>query len=55
MGLPYYTKDVSGSSGKTRIVVLGSGWGAMSFVKSFQESMTDRYELLLVSPRNYFV
>ncbi|GAB4815644.1 hypothetical protein N2152v2_002690 [Parachlorella kessleri] len=55
LGLPMYDKAASGALGKTRIVILGSGWGAMSFVKRFEESATERYELILVSPRNYFV
>lgn len=37
------------------MVVLGSGWAAMSFIKSWNESLSDKYELVLVSPRNYFV
>ena len=37
------------------MVVLGSGWAAMSFIKSWNESLSERYELVLVSPRNYFV
>ena len=55
LGLPMYDKAASGALGKTRIVILGSGWGAMSFIKRFEESATDRYEIILVSPRNYFV
>jgi NADH:ubiquinone reductase (non-electrogenic) len=43
------------SNGKQRVVVLGSGWAAMSFIKSWSESLSDKYELVLVSPRNYFV
>jgi hypothetical protein len=54
-GLSMYDKNASGATGKTRLVVLGSGWGAMSFIKRFQESMTEQYELILLSPRNYFV
>jgi hypothetical protein len=43
-------------AGKTRVVVLGSGWAAMSFVKAWDAAaLSDRYELTLVSPRNYFV
>lgn len=43
------------SSTKTRVVVLGSGWGAMSFIKAWDASLADKYELILLSPRNYFV
>ncbi len=42
-------------NGKQRVVVLGSGWAAMSFVKSWDESLSSKYELVLLSPRNYFV
>lgn len=55
MGLPIYTKAVAGTTDKTRVVVLGTGWGAMSMIKSWRESLSDKYELILVSPRNYFV
>lgn len=43
------------SNGKQRVVVLGSGWAATSFIKAWDESLSDKYELVLVSPRNYFV
>ena len=43
------------ANGKQRVVVLGSGWAAMSFIKSWNESLSSKYELVLVSPRNYFV
>lgn len=39
--------------GRKKVVVLGSGWGAISFVKSLQESTP--YDVVLVSPRNYFL
>lgn len=39
--------------GKKRVVVLGSGWGAISFVKSLEQSAP--YDVTLVSPRNYFL
>ncbi|KAK9866900.1 hypothetical protein WJX84_011085 [Apatococcus fuscideae] len=45
------TKDID----RPRVVVLGSGWGAMSFVKAFNKNDSNKYELLLVSPRNYFL
>ncbi len=50
-----YDKAAAGTTHKTRVVVLGSGWGAMSFVKAFTPEMAERYELILLSPRNYFV
>lgn len=37
---------------KPRIVVLGSGWGAYSFLKTVDASM---YDVTVVSPRNYFL
>jgi len=39
--------------GKRRVVVLGSGWGAISFVKSLESK--GPYDVTLVSPRNYFL
>lgn len=38
---------------RRKIVVLGSGWGAISFVKSLRKSAP--YDVTLVSPRNYFL
>ena len=46
-----YTR-VSTRDGKKRIVVLGSGWGAASFLKEID---TDLYDVTVVSPRNHFV
>eukprot|EP00889_Picochlorum_renovo_P004962 jgi/Picre1/31992/NNA_007340.t1 len=43
------------ANGKQRVVVLGSGWAAMSFIKAWDASLSSKYELVLVSPRNYFV
>lgn len=43
------------ANGKQRVVVLGSGWAAMSFIKAWDASLASKYELVLVSPRNYFV
>ena len=37
---------------RERIVVLGSGWGAHSFLKTIDASL---YEVIVVSPRNYFL
>ena len=45
-------------SPKIRIVVLGSGWGAASFVKHLDSALfgdEGEYELIIVSPRDYFV
>lgn len=37
---------------KERIVVLGTGWGAVSFLKSVDTSL---YDVTVISPRNYFL
>jgi hypothetical protein len=37
---------------KEKIVVLGTGWGAASFLKDVD---TDRYDVTVISPRNYFL
>jgi len=37
---------------RERIVVLGSGWGAHSFLQSIDAT---KYEVVIVSPRNYFL
>eukprot|EP00873_Tetraselmis_striata_P022253 jgi/Tetstr1/442517/TSEL_030615.t1 len=51
--LPAIQEGAAG--GKPRIVILGSGWGAMSAIKSLKKSVADRYEIVVVSPRNHFV
>ncbi|CAL9731071.1 rotenone-insensitive NADH-ubiquinone oxidoreductase, mitochondrial [Monosporozyma unispora] len=40
------------SDTKPNIVVLGSGWGAISFLKTID---TKKYNVSLISPRNYFL
>jgi len=40
------------SGRKEKIVVLGTGWGAASFVKDVD---TDLYDVIVISPRNYFL
>eukprot|EP00891_Asterochloris_glomerata_P001208 jgi/Astpho2/1208/Aster-08175 len=43
---------------KTRVVVLGSGWGGMSFLRQLDPTLTKadgQYDVTLVSPRNYFL
>lgn len=37
---------------KPTLVVLGSGWGATSFLKGLD---TDEFNLVVISPRNYFL
>ncbi|MEW5317674.1 MAG: hypothetical protein WDW38_008956 [Sanguina aurantia] len=51
----YYSLDASTKTTRPRLVVLGSGWGAMSFIKSLPQTISQKYDLLLVSPRNYFL
>ncbi|PNW69798.1 hypothetical protein CHLRE_19g750547v5 [Chlamydomonas reinhardtii] len=54
----YTTMSLDGQNLKTakpRLVVLGSGWGAMSFLKALPTSISSTYELIVVSPRNYFL
>ncbi|KAK9818387.1 hypothetical protein WJX72_011813 [[Myrmecia] bisecta] len=43
---------------RVRVVVLGSGWGAMSFLRSLSPSLAQGdapFDVTLVSPRNYFL
>jgi hypothetical protein len=40
------------SGKKEKIVVLGTGWGAASFLKGID---TDLYDVTVISPRNYFL
>eukprot|EP00741_Cyanophora_paradoxa_P014974 tig00020830_g14447.t1 len=51
---PSASSATTSSSGrkKQRIVVLGTGWAALPFVKAIDDSL---YEVVMVSPRNYFV
>lgn len=42
----------SSSPPKKKVVILGTGWGGMSFLKSLDSSL---YDVRVVSPRNYFV
>lgn len=37
---------------KKKIVVLGTGWGGMSFLKNLDTSV---YDVVVISPRNYFL
>lgn len=41
-----------GSSEKKTIVILGSGWGAISFLKHIDSV---KYNVVIISPRNYFL
>ena len=44
--------SVPAPSGKPRLVILGSGWGAVSLLKGLDR---DAYEVTVISPRNYFL
>ncbi|KAG0597553.1 hypothetical protein M758_12G003700 [Ceratodon purpureus] len=39
-------------TGKKKVIVLGTGWGGMSFLKNLDSTL---YDVRVVSPRNYFV
>ncbi|KAI0234774.1 NADH:ubiquinone oxidoreductase, partial [Massospora cicadina] len=40
------------AEGRKRVIVLGTGWGSTSLVKSLDPS---EYDVVIVSPRNYFL
>jgi NADH:ubiquinone reductase (non-electrogenic) len=40
---------------RIRVVVVGSGWGACSFIKAMRKDDAQRYDVTLISPRNYFL
>ncbi|KAI9277590.1 hypothetical protein BY458DRAFT_504523 [Sporodiniella umbellata] len=54
--LPVVTHQLDDSvervNNKTHLVVVGSGWGAISFIKSLDK---DQYNVTLVSTNNYFL
>ena len=45
--------EIGTDPAKRTVVILGSGWGAVSFVKSLKKDIP--FEVILVSPRNYFL
>lgn len=47
-----YSTGSSETKLKERVVILGTGWGAASFVKDIDTSV---YDVTVISPRNYFV
>jgi len=50
-----YVREISKPSfegGRKRLVILGSGWGAMSVLKHLEPG---QFEVVVVSPRNYFL
>jgi hypothetical protein len=44
-----YTKN--GRADKPKVVILGTGWGAMSFLQSLDQ---DDIEVTIISPRSFF-
>uniref|UniRef100_A0A383VLR6 NADH:ubiquinone reductase (non-electrogenic) n=1 Tax=Tetradesmus obliquus TaxID=3088 RepID=A0A383VLR6_TETOB len=40
---------------KPRVVVLGSGWASACFFKALPKDIKEKYEVVMVSPRNYFL
>lgn len=49
---PQPPSPFSSQKPKEHLVVLGTGWGAASFLKNID---TDKYDVTVISPRNYFV
>ena len=50
-----YVKEISKPTfegGRKRLIILGSGWGAMSVLKHLEPG---QFEVVVVSPRNYFL
>ncbi|CAG8769505.1 11596_t:CDS:10, partial [Racocetra persica] len=45
-------KDYEVASKRPRIVILGSGWGAVSLIKGLDKN---KYHVTIVSPQNYFL
>ncbi|EIE24243.1 FAD/NAD(P)-binding domain-containing protein [Coccomyxa subellipsoidea C-169] len=46
---PFHCKD------KPTIVILGTGWGAISFLRALKPLHSNQYNVQIVSPRNYFL
>jgi len=44
-----------GAGGKSKVVVLGSGWGAVSFIQGLSEEDASKYDITVVSMRNHFL
>lgn len=53
--IPVYTNVEKGLTTRPRVIVLGSGWGAMSFIKALPSNVRDFYDIVVLSPRNYFL
>ncbi|CAG8468207.1 518_t:CDS:10 [Acaulospora morrowiae] len=48
----HFTDEKDFSIGKPRLVILGSGWGAVSLIKELEK---DKYHVTVISPQNYFL
>ena len=42
-------------TGKPRVIVLGTGWGSISFLKALSKKQVEMYDFIVISPRNYFL
>jgi len=47
----FYPSEVEAVTDRKKVVVLGTGWAATSFMKNLD---SPKYEVQVVSPRNYF-
>merc|ERR1711871_1264765 len=53
MGQPFRSKiPADQRKDRPRVVILGSGWGALSMLRKLH---TDKYQVTIVSPRNFFL
>lgn len=43
------------SGRRPKVVILGSGWGAATFLKGLSEKEAQMYDITVVSPRNFFL
>lgn len=54
--MPVHVQGEGSLGQKVRVLVLGSGWGAIPFVKALDpQRCSSHYDLTMVSPRNYFL
>ncbi len=53
-GGPWCTphRSYSKSTGRQKLVILGSGWGSYSVLKTINKN---KYDVVVVSPRNHFL
>ncbi|KAJ1729684.1 hypothetical protein LPJ61_003402 [Coemansia biformis] len=48
----YPVAEMERTAGRERLVVLGAGWGAVAVLKTLD---TDAYDVMVISPENYFI